>query len=275
MSLRIEPLEAIVTSVDWNGINAECIRDLSMSEIERIEVFHGRERVEAGELFSFTGDAGDGELHLIGDFSHVDGIGAGMTVGTIRVEGNVGPLAGAEMSGGSLVIAGSAGERLGCQMSGGRIWVHGDAGDFVGGAFPGSLRGMTGGELLIDGNAGSDLGRAMRRGLIAVGDSAGDALGANMIAGSILVFGGCGSLPGAGMRRGTIALFTAPPPLPLTFRPGSRGQPTFVRLLLNYLHREGMPFNVALMDIALQMFHGDFLYGGKGEILAPLLESRL
>ena len=275
MSLRIEPLKPFVTSVDWNGITPDGVRGQSLSAIERLEVFYGRERMAVAELFSFSGESCDGELHLVGDFSHVAGIGAGMTAGMIRVEGSVGPSAGAEMSGGTLIVAGNAGDRLGCQMSGGRIWVHGDAGDFAGGAFSGSLRGMTGGELFIDGNAGSDLARAMRRGLIAVGGSAGDALGANMIAGSILVFGGCGSLPGAGMRRGTIALFSAPPPLPLTFRPGSRGQPTFMRLLLNYLHREGMQFNVALIDNALQTFHGDFLHGGKGEIFAPPLEFTL
>jgi formylmethanofuran dehydrogenase subunit C len=270
MALRIEPIEPLAISLDWCGISPQRVGALSLSEIQRLEVFHGRERVEAGELFCFIGDPGDGELHLVGDFSQVAGIGAGMIAGTIRVEGDVGPYAGSEMSGGTLIIEGNAGDRLGCQMSGGRIWVHGDAGNFAGGAFSGSLRGMSGGELFIDGNVAADLGRAMRRGMIAVGESAGDALGANMIAGSILVFGACGSLPGAGMRRGTIALFSAPPPIPLTFRPGSRGQPIFMRLLLNYLHREGMQFDFALMDTALQTFHGDFLHGGKGEILAPL-----
>jgi len=265
MPLGIKTIATPGPFIEFDVVTPNKLRTLSLAEIERLEIFQGCERMEAGELFSFSGDASDSELRLVGDFSRVSGIGAGMTAGTIHVEGNVGPLAGAEMSGGTLVIAGNAGVRLGCQMSGGRILVHGDAGDLAGGAFPGSLRGMIGGELFIDGNAGSDLGRAMRRGTIAVGGAAGDALGANMIAGSILVFGGCGSNPGSGMRRGTIALLSAPPPLslPLAFRPGSRGQPTFMRLLLNYLHREGMHFDFALMESALQTFHGDFYSAGR------------
>jgi formylmethanofuran dehydrogenase subunit C len=109
----------------------------------------------------------------------------------------------------------------------------------------------------------------MRRGLAAVG-GAGDAAGADMIAGTILVFGPCGIRPGVGMRRGTIGLFgPEPPELPLTFRYGCRLCPSFLDLLFGELRRRGYPLSDDRPGPEFDLYHGDLVTVGRGEILIP------
>jgi formylmethanofuran dehydrogenase subunit C len=148
------------------------------------------------------------------------------------------------------------------------IHVHGNAGHLVGAAYRGSRKGMTGGTLFIDGNAGNEIGLSMRRGLIAIGGGAGDMVGFNLIAGTVLVFGECGIRPGAGMRRGTIGLFGPnPPELLPSFRFGSTFQPTFLRVLLREVRRQGFGFDESLLNAEFDLYHGDLVALGKGEVL--------
>ena len=272
------PLELHLTAdsrlpIDFAGIGPEQIRGQSLGEIERTKIFCGNRQLPLAELFAVSGDPADGEIHLTGDLSSVHGIGARMAAGSIRVEGNAGRHLGAEMRGGRIEVSGDAGDWLGAEMHGGQIRLHGSAADHAAAAYPGSPRGMTGGELLVDGNAGNYLGTALRRGLVAVGGSAGDGVGARMIAGTILIGGPCGRHIGAGMRRGTIALMaqsgetTSSPSLLPTFARANRWTPQIMRLLMVHLHRNGFPGAEAWIESIYDIYHGDQLALGKGEIL--------
>jgi formylmethanofuran dehydrogenase subunit C len=259
--------------IDFAGIDPERTRGLSLAEIERLEVFRGNQQLPLAELFTVSGDPADGAIHLTGDLTSVHGIGARMAAGSIRIEGHAGRHLGAEMWGGRIEVSGDAGDWLGAEMHGGQIRVHGSAADHPAAAYPGSPRGMTGGEVLVDGNAGNHLGTAMRRGLLAVGGAAGDGIGARMIAGTILVGGQCGRHIGAGMRRGTIALMApagetpAPQSLLPTFARANHWSPQIMRLLMVHLHRGGFPGADAWIESAYDIYHGDQLALGKGEIL--------
>jgi formylmethanofuran dehydrogenase subunit C len=252
--------------IDFAGIGPERTRGLSLGEIEHLDVFCGNRRLRLAELFAVSGNPADGAIHLTGDLTCVHGIGARITDGSIHVEGNAGRHLGAEMRGGRIEVSGNAGDWLGAEMHGGQIRVHGNAADHAAAAYPGSPRGMTGGELLIDGNAGNYVGTAMRRGLVAVGGPAGDDVGARMIAGTILIGGQCGRHVGAGMRRGTIGLMSPAALLP-TFARANRWSPQIMRLLMVNLHRHGFPGAEAWITSEYDIYHGDQLALGKGEIL--------
>jgi formylmethanofuran dehydrogenase subunit C len=110
----------------------------------------------------------------------------------------------------------------------------------------------------------------MRRGTIAIGGAAGDMIGFNMLAGTVLVFGNAGIRPGAGMRRGTIGLFgNERPTLLPTFRRGGSDKLLIVKLVLRELASLGYPFDPALLDASYQMYHGDDVTVGRGEVLLP------
>ena len=143
--------------IDLAGILPETLRRQPLAEIERSKIFCGNRQLPLAELFAVSGDPADNEIYLAGDLASFHGIGAKMSEGTIRVDGNVGRHLGAEMGGGRIEVFGDAGDWLGAAMHGGRIHVHGSAGDHSAADYPGHPRGMTGGELLIDGDAGANL----------------------------------------------------------------------------------------------------------------------
>jgi formylmethanofuran dehydrogenase subunit C len=89
-----------------------------------------------------------------------------------------------------------------------------------------------------------------------------------MLAGSILVFGNCGIRHGAGMRRGTIALLGEEPfqPLP-TFRHACRCCLEFLRVIDHLLRRHAFEAPFSLSDLPIDLYHGDLLEGGRGELL--------
>ncbi len=271
MPLRIANAPTDRISVDWRGVTPESLREKSLGDVQRTRIRRGNRDVEIGNLFRIAGSPADMRWELEGDFSAVHHIGAGMTAGEIVVEGSVGRHAGADMRGERLEVHGDAGDHLGAEMRGGVIRLRGNAANHVGAAYPGGRRGMSGGAILIDGDAGSELGLRLRRGLIAVGGSAGPHLGMRMLAGSIFVFGACGEHPGAAMRRGTIGLFgKVGPTLPPTFRAGYRGPLPVLHLLEKYLHDEGFAVpRLRNLAGAIELFHGDLLEGGRGEILSP------
>lgn len=270
MALRLHYTAASTIPVEVDGLTPEALAGLSRSETERFEVFQGNRRVPLAELFRISGDLSDERIDWSGDLQRVHGIGTRMNRGTMHVEGSCGRHLGSGLNGGRIDVHGDAGTWVGAEMRGGLIHIRGSAGDQVGGAYRGATRGMRGGVILIDGNAGHEVGHTMRRGLIAVGGAAGDMIGCNMIAGTILVFGNCGVRPGAGMRRGTIGVFgPVRPALLPTFRPGSTCEPQIVRILLRHVQSRGLTINPTLMDAQYDLFHGDLVTLGRGEILFP------
>ena len=256
--------------VEVEGLVPHAVRDISPAAIERFEIFHGNEKRPLADFFTISGSAADGRLEFEGDLSGVHWIGAHMTDGEIRVEGDVGRHLGSEMTGGQLHISGDASDWVGGEMHGGLIHVRGSAGNLVGAAYRGSPRGMTGGTILIGGDAGDEIGHTMRRGLLAVGGACGDFAGINMIAGTILVFGPVGVRSGAGMRRGTLGLFAnRMPKLLPTFRAGSCDKPLFLQLIFRELRRLDFAFDESLVDSAYRTYHGDMIATGRGEVLVP------
>jgi formylmethanofuran dehydrogenase subunit C len=252
--------------LELDGVIPSVVRDKSLSEIERLPVVHGNRQEPLAEWFKVAGDPGDQRIELEGDLSRVHAIGAGIDSGEIHAAGSVGRHAGRQARGGRLRIDGDAGDGLGLQMQGGLIHVRGGAGDAVGAAAPGGLRGMTEGTILVEGSVGREAGSAMRRGLIAVG-GCGEAAGAGMLAGTLLVFGRCGLHPGANMRRGTIGLFGPAPRLLPTFRYACRYRPGCLDMLLVRLAQLDYPFRHDPARGPVDLFHGDFLVLGRGEIL--------
>jgi formylmethanofuran dehydrogenase subunit C len=235
--------------VELEGLTPDWARDKSLNEIERFEALHGNRKVALAEMFRVTGDAADMTFEFEGSLSGVHWIGSKMSAGTINVAGNVSDWAGAEMHGGC-------------------IHVRGDAGHLVGSAYRGSTKGMTAGEIFIEGNAGNEIGLCMRRGMIAIRGSVGEFVGAGMIAGTILVFGDCGRRPGAGMRRGTLGLFGSNPPTLLpTFQFGTTIQPQFIPLMLRLLQSRGFQIDETLCSAEFDIYHGDMVELGRGEIL--------
>lgn len=256
--------------VELDGITPEALAGKSRREIERLPIRHGNRALPLAELFRVAKKCGDGEtLVLQGDLAGVHRIGARMTRGAIRVEGSAGRHVGSQMRGGKILVTGDAGDWLGGEMHSGRIRVRGNARDGVGGAYPGSRRGMTGGTILVAGAAGLEVGRLMRRGLIAIGGPVGPLAGANMLAGTILLAGECGPLPGAGMRRGTIALLKPGSRVDLlpSFRAGCRHRPVAMQLVLRELARRGFALSSDVFSALFDLFHGDLLEGGRGEVL--------
>lgn len=254
--------------VEIEGFTPDWACDKSRSEIERFEIFHGNRKIALAEMFSVTGDASDKEMDFHGDLSGVHWIGAHMASGVVRIHGPAGRHVGSQMRGGEIVVHGNAGGWVGAEMHKGLIHVKGHSGHLTGAAYRGSAKGMTGGTILVDGNAGNEIGLTMRRGLIAIGGAAGDMLGFNMIAGTVAVFGECGIRPGAGMRRGTLALCGPNPPQLLpSFRYASTYRPPAVSLMLRSLEDKGFQFDESLLRSEFELYHGDLVSVGRGEIL--------
>jgi formylmethanofuran dehydrogenase subunit C len=267
MSLTLSYEAKTTVPVEIEGVIPDRVRDKSLAEIQRLEVFLGNRKVPLAELFVVSGDPSNGRMDFEGDLRGVHYIGFGMNEGEIHVHGTAGRHVGGEMCGGTIRVEGDAGDWVGGEMHGGLIHVQGNAGHLIGAAYRGSKRGMTDGTILIGGDVGNEIGAAMRRGMLVVGGSCGDVAGFNMFAGSILVFGSCGIRTGAGMRRGTIGVFGPDPPKLLpTFRRAGRFRPVFLRLVSRELTRLGFPVDERLLDAELSLSHGDLVALGKGEV---------
>lgn len=267
MSLRLVGKAGATVPVEVEGVTPEVVRDKRLAEIERLEIFHGNNKVPLAEFFEISGDPSDERMEWQGDLSGVHWLGAGMSCGAVHVAGNAGRHVGSQMSGGEIRVEGNAGDWVGGEMQGGLIQVRGRAGHLIGAAYRGSARGMTGGTILVHGEVGNEIGHSMRRGLLAVG-AAGDLAGFNMRAGTILVFGAAGIRHGAGMRRGTIAFLgsEAPPILP-SFRRACRYRPEIMALLLRHLGKAGFPLPEGIADAGFELYNGDLIEGGRGELL--------
>jgi formylmethanofuran dehydrogenase subunit C len=268
MPLRLVLRAKTSVPLEVEGITPDGVRGKSLPEIERLEVLEGNVQSRLADFFTVSGGTGDETHEWEGELSGVHWIGAKMQSGRIMVAGDAGRHIGSEMRGGEIHIQGNAGDWVGGEMRGGLIHVRGGAGHLVGAAYRGSATGMTKGTILIGGDAGHEIGSSMRRGLIAIGGSIGDLAGVNMLAGSIVVMGKSGIRPGAGMKRGTIAFLgtTAPPLLP-TFRRACRCRPDVLQLVFRHLRRCDFAVNEELLTSAFDVFNGDFLAGGRGELL--------
>lgn len=223
--------------------------------------------VRLGDLFAIEGTP-DGTAMLAGDLRQAERIGAGLSEGTVMVEGDVGDHAGAGIAGGRLEIGGNAGYATGETMAGGLIIVRGNTGNRAGAAAPGRKRGMTGGELIVLGNAGDETGAAMRRGMVAVGGSTGRCSLLSAIAGTVVSCGPAGADAGLWNKRGSLVCLSEVEP-GASYRYACVFQPVYLRLLLRRLrdvHR--LPVSAEHIDGTFRRYSGDLSEVGKGEILA-------
>ncbi len=268
MPLHINYIAETKIPVEVEGLTPDALRGQSLAEIEKFPIHHGNQQLPLAEMFRVGGTLDDGRIEFEGNLAGVHWIGAHLREGEIHIAGNAGRHLGSEMRGGTITVEGDTSDWVGGEMHGGTIHIHGSAGHLVGAAYRGSPRGMTGGTIIVHGNVGNEVGHSLRRGLIAVAGDCGDAPGFNMLAGTILLLGKCGIRLGASMRRGTIVLAgSEPPDLLPTFRHACRIRPLALRLLRQELRRQGLewpgPENTPLVDL----YNGDFLEGGRGEIL--------
>jgi formylmethanofuran dehydrogenase subunit C len=250
--------------LDMSPLTPDGLAGKHRFDIESLSLSAGRRALRVAELFDVEGDAAE---HIIirGNSSRLFRVGAGMTKGMLRVEGDVGMYAGAEMRGGTLAIEGDAGAFAGCAMHGGVLHVRGSVRDFAAAALPGARRGMDGGTMIVEGSAGDRAGDRMRRGMMLIGGDAGDYCGARMLAGTIVVRGVVGAGAGAAMQRGTLLL--ARGTLLGTFSDCGVHALPFLRLLRKYLVDAGPPFERFACGETVRRFVGDRAYAGLGEIL--------
>jgi formylmethanofuran dehydrogenase subunit C len=267
MPVRFQLTQPTTIPLEVDGITPDSLEGKSLGEIERMSVFHGNRKLSIAEFFSVKGEANDGQIEWEGDLTNVHWIGARMQSGEVRIYGEAGRHVGSEMSGGRIQVWGSAGDWLGAELHGGLIHVRGSAGHLVGAAYRGSSRGMTGGTILVEGSAGNEIGHTMGRGLIAIGGACGDLVGFNLLAGTILVAGQPGIRPGAGMHRGTIGFAGAAPELLPSFAFACRFRPTFVALLTREISRWWPSCAEQFDPTPWDLYHGDLIEGGRGEIL--------
>jgi formylmethanofuran dehydrogenase subunit C len=266
LTLRYKGNTAVPVEVE--GLTPAAVREKSLAEIQRFEIFHGNQTVPLAEFFDVSGDPTDARFEFEGNLAGVHWIGAQMSEGEIHVRGDAGRHVGSEMTGGTIHVHGNASDWVGGEMHGGLIHVHGNAGHLIGSAYRGSRAGMTAGTILIDGSAGNEVGLTLRRGLIAIGGACGDFVGANMIAGTALVFGQCGIRPAAGMRRGTVGLLGGvPPPILATFRKSCVYQPVFLQLIFRQLQALGFAVPADCIGADYRLYSGDHVAIGRGEIV--------
>ena len=265
MPLLLRQIAAPDVPMEADNITPDRLTGQGAADVERLALMHGSESRSIGDFFSATGSY-DGVIDLQGDdLGRVKFIGAGMSRGTIRVEGDVGEHLGAGMGGGEILVNGNATDWVGPEMSGGKIEIRGNAGHMVGSAYRGAATGMTGGEIIVHGNVRNETGNAMRGGLIAIGGNSGDFTGVNMLSGSIFVLGELGIRTGAGMKRGSIVSMKDAPLLP-TFSYSCTYRPGYMTLYLLHLSRV---FAIAeeYLQGSYKRYCGDSVELNRGEIL--------
>jgi formylmethanofuran dehydrogenase subunit C len=268
MPLKLTYRAETSVPVEIEGLTPDWACDKPLAEIERFEIFHGNRKLPLAEMFAVTGDAGDKRFDFEGDFSGVHWIGAHMRSGHVFVHGPAGRHVGSELRGGEIRIEGDAGGWVGCEMRGGLIHVQGNAGHLVGAAYRGSAKGMLGGSILVDGNAGNEIGLSMQKGVIAIGGTAGDMIGFNIAGGTVLVIGDSGIRAGAGMCGGTIALLgPTPSPILPSFRFDRTMQPEKLTSQLRELLDRGLRADASQLPTELDVYVGDLVADGIGEVL--------
>lgn len=234
--------------IDVRHLSAAVNDGLEITQIQRLQVFVGKQTRSVGEVFDLSGDlTADRRMELSGDLTGVHSIGRGLATGSIVAGSSAGRHVGTLMSGGQITVEGNAGNYLGAQMTGGAIRVTGNAGDFVGSALEGAKYGMNRGEILIEGNAGAALGKRMRRGMIIVGGDVGELAAWEMLAGTIIVLGRSAEKIATDIKRGTVILAgdggrsesepVESKKLGTAFAAGGTSQPQILQFLATWLKR--------------------------------------
>lgn len=271
------PLPLPVDAPRWR---AEGLRGRSADDWRRETWRTGGEDVPAGDLFDVSGSpAEDSAAESVrlsggGDLAKIHQLGAGWDAGILHVEGDVGPAAALRIKAGRFVATGNAGDQLAAEARGGIVHVAGNAGDGVGGALPGSVRGMRGGLVVVEGNAGAETSLRQRRGTVCILGDVGPRAGGEMIAGTLIVGGKHGADLGLGMRRGSVVLVGDAPlaPSPIGFRSAVVFQPQFLAFYFRSL-AAAVPGLAARRPLSAwgaaeyERFQGDLLHGGLGEVL--------
>lgn len=269
--------------VDGSTLLPSKLSALSGDAIAHLLLSAGNEAFAVGDLFDVSVATNDGDASVVieGDARWLDGVGAQLDAGSVRVTGCVGDYAGLRMTGGTLEIEGDAAHFTGCEMRGGRLMVAGHSGDFVAGARPGAMEGMTGGMLAVAGNAGARLADRMRRGIVLIGGDTGDYAASRLVAGTIGIAGRMGAHYGYGMRRGTLLLLQRPERVPPTFTAGGRGFDVFWSLFARALAAQCSetadasasmkqrltPFAALDAHRLPSRYAGDLAVDGRGELL--------
>jgi len=257
--------------IEAGAIVPNAFATLAEADIARLPLWLGRKQVMIGDVFAVGGER-SASVRIHGDVRHVTGIGAGMTSGTLKVEGDAGARIGAGMAGGTIDVLGSVEDDAGAGMTGGSIHVRANAGNRIGSATAGASRGMTGGEIIVDGSVGTDAGARMRRGLLFIGGAAGDRVARSIIAGSVIVIGRVGAEPAFASKRGCLVVCggVAVPP---TYRFACEYEPPHVRLMLTHISRRyGVAVTPRVVGGRYRRYCGDAGTVAKGEILEWIRE---
>lgn len=253
--------------LDASPLLPERILAMSQSEMTRMQVDYGNQKVYLGDLCKITINTDTQDcLIFTGSTEHLHRAGFSMRSNRLEIYGSIGPFAGAEMTGGALEIRGDAGDGLGTAMAGGEIRVKGNTGDRTGGAYIGAERGMTGGVILVEGNAGSETAGKMRRGLVAVAGAVGEMAALDMRAGTLLVGERLGKSAGLGMRRGSLVADSCPTLLPC-FSQACCMDWVWLRLLFLELRNKNFPVPKDWLNSSFTRCTGDHTVLGRGEII--------
>jgi formylmethanofuran dehydrogenase subunit C len=236
----------------------------SLRDIGAIKLAYGNRLVSVNDLFELSGS--DTQAISFKNASpFMEYIGAGMTGGTITIEGDAGSNLGFDMRAGAIHCLGNAGDYAACNLGGGLLTIEGDTGHFLGAAAAGLRKGMRGGTVIVKGNAGDRAGDQMRRGLILIEGHAGAYCGSRMIAGTIGILGEAGEYMGYSMQRGTILTLHTPSTSPTIQDCGAHTLP-FLSLLYKSYAQYDTAFN-QLRSMRVRRYVGDLACNGNGEIL--------
>lgn len=265
--LQLKLKTNLTIHIEVAEISPQRLQSISLVEIQKESIWVGNQTAELGDFFSVSGDPSDRHHVWTGDLSKVSAIGHQMQVGWIQIDGDVGNHLGSRMSGGTIHVSGDAASYLGCEMTGGLIHIKGNVGSHIGSAYDGGVAGQNGGAILIEGSAGNCVGESMRRGLIAVGGDVGNCCGLTMRAGTIVVHGRTGKNLATEMTRGTIILAAQDREIqmPNGFVPAGVHPMPVIGLLNRHIMELG--HSKMISDRPCQLWHGDMLRGGRGELL--------
>lgn len=250
--------------LDLSPLTQARLAGLDAAAIERIPLNTTRAPLCVGDIFRLRMGTPD-DIVIEGGSERFDGVGEGMTDGSLLLDGDAGLRAGRAMAGGVLEVRGSVGPWAASGMRDGHVVIAGDAAECLGGPLPGESAGMRGGTVLVMGDAGPRAGDRLRRGVIVVEGDAGAHAGSRMIAGTLIVCGEAGELPGVLMRRGTLVLGGGAA-LPPGFVPAGDAGPVFLRLLAASV-RPFSPRAARLLARPNRRFAGDMATLGKGEAI--------
>ncbi len=250
--------------LDLSPLNAAGVAGKSLRDIAAIALQTSRQPASAGDVFAISG-ADPQHILFEGGSERFDGVGEGMSGGSILVEGEVGARAGRLMSGGRLVVKGDVGAYAASGMSAGAIEIAGNAGERLGGPLAGELAGMSGGLVVLRGDAGERAGDRLRRGALIIEGDAGQAAGARMAAGTLIILGAVGAHAGYLMRRGTMILGQTGGGLDPSFLDCGVQDLVILRLLAKFI-ASASPRAAALLRAPMRRFAGDMAVLGKGEV---------